>query len=65
MNPGLRRIHLRPFTQVIEQRLDPTADVEAAIAHERVISSSLGGRTVQSGRQLALFSEESTSRDRQ
>jgi hypothetical protein len=31
---------------VIEQRLDPAADVEAAVASERVISPSLGGRTV-------------------
>jgi hypothetical protein len=37
---------LDTFTRAIETRLDPVADVEAAIAHERAISPSLGGRTV-------------------
>jgi hypothetical protein len=41
---GLKR--LDTFTQAIEQRLEPQADVEAASAHERAISRSLGGRTV-------------------
>jgi hypothetical protein len=41
---GLRR--LDAFTRAIEQRQEPEADVHAAIAHERAISRSLGGRTV-------------------
>ena len=41
---GLKR--LDAFTRAIEQRLEPEADVDAAIAHERAISRSLGGRTV-------------------
>ena len=41
---GLKR--LDAFTRAIEQRLEPEADVHAAIAHERAISRSLGGRTV-------------------
>jgi hypothetical protein len=34
------------FTRAIEQRRNPVADVEGAIAHERAIADSLGGRTV-------------------
>ena len=34
------------FTRAIERQRQPVADVEAAIAHERAISSVLGGRTV-------------------
>ena len=41
---GLKR--LDAFTRAVEQRLEPEADVDAAIAHERAISRSLGGRTV-------------------
>ena len=41
---GLAR--LDAFTRAIEQRRQPEADVDAAIAHERAISRSLGGRTV-------------------
>ena len=41
---GLKR--LDAFTRAIEQRLEPEADVHAAIAHELRISRSLGGRTV-------------------
>jgi len=43
---------------VIEQRLDPTADVNAVILHERATSSSLGGRALSARprRQLDLFS---------
>lgn len=61
---GLKR--LDTFTQAIEQRLEPQADVEAAIAHERAISRSLGGRTVfdrpsaqrnKPGAQRNLFSD--------
>ena len=35
------------FARAIEARRGPEADVEAAIAHERAISSALGGRTVR------------------
>jgi hypothetical protein len=34
------------FTRKIEARRAPDADVDATIAHEREISTSLGGRTV-------------------
>ena len=37
---------LDKFARAIEARRQPLADVEATIAHERAISSSLGGRTV-------------------
>ena len=54
---GLTR--LDAFTRAIEQRLEPEADVDAAIAHERTISRSLGGRTVfdKPRAQRNLFSE--------
>ncbi len=54
---GLKR--LDSFATAIEQRLEPEADVEAAIAHERAISPSLGGRTVfdTPRAQLDLFSD--------
>ena len=53
---GFKR--LDTFTRAIEQRLEPQADVAAAIAHERAISRSLGGRTVagKPRAQLDLFS---------
>ena len=41
---GFKR--LDAFTRAIERRLAPEADVAAAIAHEREISASVGGRTV-------------------
>src|SRR5687767_11511345 len=41
---GFKR--LDQFTRLIEDRLSPRADVDAAITHERAISSSLRGRTV-------------------
>jgi hypothetical protein len=34
------------FTRLVEERLAPDADVDAAVAHERALSRSLGGRTV-------------------
>ena len=37
---------LDTFSRAIEERRRPEADVEAAIAHERAISKSIGGRTV-------------------
>lgn len=52
---GFRR--LERFTRAIEGRCAPRADFAAAVAHERAISPSLGGRTVKSTapRQLSLF----------
>ena len=44
---------LDAFTRGIEQRRSPHADVEAAIAHERAIAPSLGGRTVFDDRPAA------------
>src|SRR5687767_1790296 len=41
---GLAR--LDAFARRVEDRLSPHADVDAAIAHERAVSRSLGGRTV-------------------
>lgn len=41
---GFRR--LEKFSRMIEQRYDPQADFHAAIAHERSISRSHGGRSV-------------------
>jgi uncharacterized protein len=41
---GFKR--LDAFTRLVEERLSPEADVDAAIARERRISPSLGGRTV-------------------
>ena len=43
---GLRR--LERFVRTIEQRDAPLANFEKAIAHERAISESLGGRSVSS-----------------
>jgi hypothetical protein len=37
---------LDSFARLVEERLSPEADVGAAIAHERALSSSVGGRTV-------------------
>jgi hypothetical protein len=42
---------LDAFVRRLEDQLDPRADVRAVIAHERAISSSLGGRTVFDDRQ--------------
>jgi uncharacterized protein len=65
---GLSR--LDAFARAIERQRGPEADVAAAIAHERMISPSLGGRTAldapgrrgqtarQSGGQLDLFPEQ-------
>ncbi|MGZ4974772.1 MAG: DUF763 domain-containing protein, partial [Limisphaerales bacterium] len=41
---GFKR--LDRFTRTIEQRFQPTAKFDEAIAHEHAISSSIGGRTV-------------------
>jgi uncharacterized protein len=37
---------LDTFARLVEERLSPDADVDVAIAHERAVSPSLGGRTV-------------------
>ena len=57
---GMKR--LDGFVRAIERHAAPIADVDAAIAHERRISKSLGGRTVFDDRkkkggpeQLGLF----------
>ena len=41
---GLKR--LNGFVRAVESQCDPRADFDAALAHERRISESLGGRTV-------------------
>jgi len=51
---GMKR--LDRFVRGVEETLQPSADFEAAIAHERSISPSIGGRTVSDDRQLRLFS---------
>ena len=52
---GFRR--LEGFVRTIETRLQPEADFDAVIAHERAISRSLDGRSVfdDKPRQLSLF----------
>jgi uncharacterized protein len=60
---GFRR--LERFTRTIESQARPLADLPAVIAHERIISKSIGGRTVfddrrsakppGTGRQMQLF----------
>jgi hypothetical protein len=53
---GLRR--LDRFTKVVERRLQPEPDFEAVLRHERHISPSLGGRSVNNHhppRQLSLW----------
>jgi uncharacterized protein len=50
---GFRR--LDRFVKVLEKRLQPEADFDAVIAHERRISPSLNGRTVKMDRQLSLW----------
>jgi uncharacterized protein len=54
---GFKR--LDRFVKVVEHRLKPEADFDAVLRHERRISPSLGGRTVQGSRQLSLFGTES------
>ena len=45
---GMKR--LDKFTRAIEQRLQPAVDFDRALAHERAISPSIGGRTVMDDR---------------
>jgi hypothetical protein len=48
---GMRR--LDRLARAIEQARAPEADVDAAIAHERIASAGYGGRTVFDDRQRA------------
>jgi hypothetical protein len=52
---GFRR--LERFVRSVENRMEPIADFDEAMAHEREISPSLGGRTVTrvTPRQGSLF----------
>ena len=55
---GFRR--LDRFVRVVEERVQPKADFDAVIRHERAISASIGGRSVKTDkprptRQLSLF----------
>ena len=50
---GFRR--LDRFVKVVERRLQPEANFEAVLEHERRISPSLDGRTVKMDRQLSLW----------
>ncbi len=55
---GFRR--LDRFVRVVEERLQPAADFDAVISHERAISPSVGGRSVKTDKtrpsqQLSLF----------
>jgi hypothetical protein len=50
---GFRR--LDRFVNIVESRIQPEADFDAVLAHERRISPSLGGRTVKGPAQLSLF----------
>jgi hypothetical protein len=54
---GLRR--LERFVRAVETRLEPEANFDAVIAHEKAISRSLDGRSVldDKPRQLSLFVE--------
>lgn len=45
---GFRR--LDRFVKVVEQQMEPVADFDAVLRHERAISPSLDGRTVGGGR---------------
>ena len=49
--------YLERFVRAVETQLEPEADFEAVIAHEKLISRSLDGRSVFDGmpRQLSLF----------
>jgi len=50
---GLRR--LERFARSIEEKLQPQADFDAALAHERAISPSLDGRTVMDDKRGQRF----------
>jgi hypothetical protein len=50
---GFRR--LDGFVRAVEARAEPVADFDRAMAHERRISRSIGGKTVSFPRQMKLF----------
>jgi hypothetical protein len=50
---GFRR--LDRFVKVVETGLEPEANFEAVVRHERRISAALGGRTASGSRQLSLW----------
>jgi len=50
---------LNRFVRALESSRSPEADVEKAIAHERTISASLGGRTVLDDRKPSSQSRRS------
>ena len=51
---GFRR--LDRFVKVVEERMEPEADFEAVVRHERAISPGLDGRTAKTGpRQMSLW----------
>lgn len=56
---GLKR--LDRFVRVLEKRAQPTADFENLMAHERLISPALDGRTVFSRRRTASSKSEQLS----
>jgi len=51
---------LDAFARRVEERLSPEADVDTAIAHERALSPSLGGRTVFDDRRMHDYSRRPT-----
>jgi hypothetical protein len=51
---------LDAFARRVEERLSPEADVDTAIAHERALSSSLGGRTVLDDRRMHGYNRRPT-----
>ena len=56
-------LRLDGFVRMVEQKQGPAAEFQSAVAHERAISRSIGGRTVfddrkkRAQRQLSLFKE--------
>ncbi len=52
---------LDQFARSVEQRLQPAADVEATIAHERRVSASVGGRTVFDDRRPRAHARAATA----
>ena len=51
---------LDTFARIVEERLSPGADVDAAIAHERALSPSLGARTVFDDKRARGYSRRPT-----
>jgi len=51
---------LDAFARRVEERLSPEADVDTAIAHERALSSSLGGRTVHDDKRMHGYNRRPT-----